>query len=560
MLKRIFKLLHEIRIAIYVFMQKQVFIRHLYRFIRGREDYYEIIKRKRLFNVRTKLYFFSNKKISNPKRILFNSPFIWNYEAVNFSLATSLKLRGHNVQMIACGGINLFCKLFRKKELQTSGNFCKSCLDWTINYFKAYDLPYIIAKNYLSTEDFLEAKQLSEFKDLNSLSNFEFMNINIGKIARISLFQYYKGDPFNIDYEKEKTFRCAIESLVLIVKIAYRIIEEYNPDIIVSTNGKTLYWAPFIEVAKLKGIDYITWEDLCLKKYGLILEKNGIAHEQRVDKIWKQEREQPLLSEDKKRVITHFEDWKKKSLLNKDTKIETNFLKIKNQLNLINENRPLVSIFTNVLWDCTSIGFDKAFLGMFDWVFSVVEYAKNNPNMDFVIRAHPGETKIPEKMYRCSTPVCEEILKRYSPLPKNIKLLDSHSSISSYTLGLMSNVVMVYTSTLGLEFALLGKRPWVAADAYYSNKGFTVDLKSKEHMHQLLNDGVFENNLNKDQIELAERFAYLVRHKRIFPLPFFNKKGIFVPPSFNVFLPGGNKIFDRLCDCILTDKFFILEE
>ena len=56
---------------------------------------------------------------------------------------------------------------------------------------------------------------------------------------------------------------------------------------------------------------------------------------------------------------------------------------------------------------------------------------------------------------------------------------------------------------------------------------------------------------------MVERFAYLVRFRQVFPFPFLDDEGHFTPPDFTVFAPGGNAVFDDLCDRVLDGDSFL---
>lgn len=537
--------------------KKIIGIRHWYKFLRGQEHSLDRLKRHRIFNLRTRLFPLFNKT-KEPKRFLFLSMFHQSYDMVDMGLATALKLRGHDVKMIGCGGISAFCKKQKASVFQLKGNFCRTCKDQMLEYFNAYGLPNFFLSDYIYERDVEEAKKIAYTQQLDELLELKFMGVHVGKIAWVSLYQYFKGYTFKLEGEREEIFRCALESSILMTKAMTRIIQEYKPNTCIVTNGKFLHWGVFVEIAKAKSINFVTWEEMDILPYAIVAEHDGLAHEQRIDKIWDAERNRKLSDKEKSQLTDHLKKWENLSLLHKNSTIIHDRAAIENLLKLRSEC-PLISLFPNVIWDASSVGFDKAFTSMFDWLFSVVEFAIKNHGIDVVIRAHPGETKLSQWYYRSSTPICKEIISRYPDLPSNIKLVDSEDAISSYSLGMMSDIVMVYTSTLGLEFALKGRRPWVAGDAYYCNKGFTVDIQSKEHMFSLLRGKTLRDDLTKEQLEDVRRFAYIVRFKRNFPLPYIDKNGDFDPPSFNVFLPGADTVFTQLCDKLLNKDFFLCD-
>ena len=156
------------------------------------------------------------------------------------------------------------------------------------------------------------------------------------------------------------------------------------------------------------------------------------------------------------------------------------------------------------------------------------------------------------------TLVVSEIKKRYEQLPTNIKLIEGDNPISSYTLSEMADVIILYSGMLGLEMALRGKRPWIAGDFTYRGKGFTLDLASRGHMVDLLNQRSFVNKLSEDELKLAQRFAYLWIFRHIVRNPFVRlPEDKFLLESFSELAPGGNPIIEDVCAKILSGEPFI---
>jgi hypothetical protein len=379
----------------------------------------------------------------------------------------------------------------------------------------------------------------------------------IGELAFLNLFHYFKGYPFDIAGKVEEVFRRCASTAFLQARGMRRVVDAVQPDIICTVNGKFTQWAPIVHVAKQQDIPYFTWEDL-LKPCGTIFEWNGIAHEMRVDSVWNDELSRPFTEEDDREIREHFKLWASGAntiwVFYDDTTIH-NVDEIRRTLGLP-DAAPIISLFPNVCWDSTSVGFERAFTSMYDWIHSAVDYARTHPEVAVVIRAHPAEAKLPPE-YRSSTPVCDYVRRECDPVPANVYLIEGTSPISSYGLGAISSVVMTYTTTLGIEFALQGLRPWVAANSYYAGKGFTLDLESAGHMHALLDQRPYDNRLAPEQVQLAARLAHIVRFRKVFTFPFLQKDGGNTLSSFRELAPGGNPSINALCNCVLKCKPFI---
>jgi FkbM family methyltransferase len=497
------------------------------------------------------------KAFIDHRRILFNTQFVWPYAAADYTLAMGLQQRGHDVLMLGCGGgLPHYCELETNKRSRPD---CKTCIKALSEEFARYGLPYTTVKEYLKEEDYTLAGRLVKEFSADDLLRCELLGVPVGELARLNLFQYYHGFPFSVKGEKEETFRRMFHSAVLYTLAKKRLFDLYQPDMVVTVNGKFLQWAPLVYFARQKGSQFVTWEDMDQAPSGIGLALNGIAHEQRIDEVWAEESQKELSEEQRNELKKHFRLWAdgKISVLKyygDDT--EFNQDTIRQRLNLT-PGRPMVSLFLNVSWDSSSVGFEGAFDSMYGWIFNSVDYAIAHPEMDLILRSHPAELKVPD-FYKNEILTCEVIKNKYVNLPDNIKLIEPDSNISSYAIADMSDVCMVYTSTMGIELALQGKKVWVAANAYYSGKGFTVDLKSREHMVELLNQRPFDNILTPQQIKVAEKFAHIVRLRRVFSVPYLDiSKRRFDFPGREAFAPGGNPVVDKMCSYVLTGRPFL---
>ena len=157
---------------------------------------------------------------------------------------------------------------------------------------------------------------------------------------------------------------------------------------------------------------------------------------------------------------------------------------IRAELGLDDSDR-IVSIFTNTLWDAQVAYKENAFENMMDWLVTTIIKAAELPKYKFIIRVHPGESKIG---LNTNQPIILEIYKHFPSLPDNIILVGPDSDISSVDLGIMSELSVIYGSKIGIELAVLGKLVVVAGEAICRNKGFTTDILNKKQYLALLNN------------------------------------------------------------------------
>lgn len=117
-----------------------------------------------------------------------------------------------------------------------------------------------------------------------------------------------------------------------------------------------------------------------------------------------------------------------------------------------------------------------------------------------MIRIHPAE------MYGSvlsRQALEEQLAKRYSKLPNNVKVISPTSSISTYALMEMCESVLIYSTKTGIELAALGQPVVVAGEAWIRQKGFAIEANSPKHYNQILEDLPNKSRLSAEQTDCS---------------------------------------------------------
>jgi hypothetical protein len=197
-----------------------------------------------------------------------------------------------------------------------------------------------------------------------------------------------------------------------------------------------------------------------------------------------------------------------------------------------------------------TLGFDS----MLDWVNETVRIAERHPELQFVIRAHPAESRVPGRESRDR--VVEVVRRTFATIPANLRLIDSEEPFDSYALVDAAEVVVVYTSTIGLEAAALGKPVCVAGKAHYGEHGFTIDIAGADHYRAIFDDRSWSD---PDVVEpdLARSYAHLYFCRAMIPFPAVADRAFSGPAiafaSVADLSPGHDPDLDVICDRILGD-------
>lgn len=163
----------------------------------------------------------------------------------------------------------------------------------------------------------------------------------------------------------------------------------------------------------------------------------------------------------------------------------------------------LVPVFTNVIFDTSQVHANTIFSNMFAWLEHVKDVATAHPEILFVIRAHPDESRAGKESRES---VADWMNQAGMNRLQNVAFFDSGEYISSYELIRRAHLVMVYNSTIGLEAALLGKPVLAGGKARFTQLS-TAYYPDSLAEYQI----TLEDFLNAAQIEVPDEFRQNAR-------------------------------------------------
>lgn len=180
------------------------------------------------------------------------------------------------------------------------------------------------------------------------------------------------------------------------------------------------------------------------------------------------------------------------------------------------DDKPVVLLCTNVVGDSLALDRQVFTHGMADWLAETVRGLASRPEVQLVVRVHPGE------MLGAGHSSIEIVRQVNPELPPGVVVIPPDSEINTYDLIGLAHLGLVYTSTVGLEMAMFGLPVVVCGDTHYRGKGFSYDPASMpEYLAQvgsLLRDPL-GRSLPAEQVELAWRYAYRFFFEYPFPFP-----------------------------------------
>jgi hypothetical protein len=152
---------------------------------------------------------------------------------------------------------------------------------------------------------------------------------------------------------------------------------------------------------------------------------------------------------------------------------------------------------------------------MAEWIEKTVHYFARHPEVQLVVRVHPGERLM-------KGPSIMNVIELALPAqPQHIHVVGPLEKINTYDLMEIAGLGLAYTTTVGLEMAMRCVPVVVSGNTHYRGRGFTFDPATWEEYYgtldRLLRD-VPGNRLSAQQVETAWNYAY--RFFFEFPLDF----------------------------------------
>jgi hypothetical protein len=490
---------------------------------------------------------------SDKKTVLFWTMSPWSYTVIDCILATALRLRGHNVILIKCDGLE-FCETEQKGVARID---CKrECCSVTKSYIEAFSLKSMSISEFIEEKDLNEAEKICS-GSLKEVRKAVIEGVPVGELAEVNA-GYYNGVPATlIELHDEQVFRSACRTGVVLVKAGKKALTRIKPDVVVSTGGRSVIWAPIIELAKAYGISTVNWEDTSIFSNGLFFDHYQPAIKMGLKEVWGLEESKPL-SKDERNILNDFYKlWENgtKTPYKYYEKLDYNPDELRGKIDV--GGKRIVSLFPSIIREDNCIKENAAFSNQVEWILAILKLAERDKDTQFIVRAHPAESKLPPEYIM--NPILDLILKQSTNIPKNVILIPPDSDISSYALAEISDILLVWGGTIGIEFAMKGHRVLLIGNPGYRNKGFTTDVYDEEDMIQKLNQYSKNKTITEEEIRLAEKYAYISRLRIIVKFPFLkgHKDRRFFIPSFKELGVGGNPDIQDLCDCIINNKPFI---
>jgi hypothetical protein len=470
---------------------------------------------------------------------------VWqNHALVETMLGHALEARGARVSILTCGGGLPICEIGWARRAHPRP--CDRCAHFTDRVADASGFPHYRLADFLPWGS--DARDAPEtYAEIADRPSMDYEKAGAQTAAWVLKTTSPEMVPEGPEVLRDSAVTAAATELA-----ASRLIDEIQPDVFFLVNAILVEEHVIAKVARSRGLRAVTY-GYGIHENTIVMSSDSLpALDFKNEPLWREVREQPLSDEENQHLDAYLGERERGAgtaeffaTASRDPEA------LKRELGLP-PHRRLISMFTNITWDSACLNKDIAFPNADEWIRHAVRTARDDSDLQLVIRVHPAEASL-----GTLEPARGAVAHEFPELPDNVRFVGADEQINSYALLDASDVVLVYTSTTGLEAAVRGKPVVVAGDTHYRARGFTHDLERADDLTRAMRkDGL--SNLGAEQTELARRYAYAYFFRLMTPLPDMMRQTSYsfaeiVGDEISV-QPGADPFLDLICDRILDGR------
>ncbi|MBI1293228.1 hypothetical protein GC173_18645 [bacterium] len=441
--------------------------------------------------------------VESKGRVLFFSPRSWRiHEAWESAMAFALRAAGYSPEFAICHHGMDTCDAYDSDR--EPGSLCEWCAFHHNDRTKLNGFPVHRYDDELDIEALKKkARELVGNLDLKGCLDFTYEGVALGYLTEMSVVRSCRRSNLESEPQVLRIFRGFLESAILTYHLCSKLFE-HKWKLVIVLNGKFFTEAVAMEVARLRGIDVMTYER-GFHPDDLVFTVNGYANDFPIADQFRKVAHLELNDEQDAEVdrILAKRRSGKATIINYFPTMNENRSLIVDKLGL-REDLPIAIAYPNILWDTAVFRRDTAFSGLWEWLKATIEHYIAHPEQQLVVRVHPAEVRL--TMILTKERIGDRIAENFPTLPPNIKVVAATEDVSSYTLMDLSQRILVYSSTMGLEAAAVGREVVTAGMTHYRKLGFSRDAETAKEYSEILSSTpvLFDENVRS----AARKYLY----------------------------------------------------
>jgi len=411
-------------------------------------------------------------------KALFFSPFanIWEHSFPEGLVAEGLKENGLEIVTVRCAGLyESFCVAMSAAGLTAADSekkkkqVCGACIKRRNLLDKDFGFNSLVTENFLDDRDFSIADALVDSATLENWPTLELNGIPIGRYAAYEFLLNYKIMGTNVPPELFGTLLNQLKNSVLTMLAAEKILDSEEPDYVVTYNRLYGVNHAFLAVSEARGIPtytlqgggHITHRGETMTMFRESQTQFQLFHSE----SWRTYQQSPIGTTEIDLVSSHFEGLLEGSSAfayssafeASDPQLLRDRFSIPQDAKVVlipmsSEDELNAAQLADLLPDTS--GLPNLFEDQFAWIRFIFEYARQRPQVKFILRLHPR--MYPNKRENVIAPVVARVMELLEEAPENIIVNLPSDNVSLYDLMQILDVVLGYRSSVGAELAAFG--------------------------------------------------------------------------------------------------------
>lgn len=419
--------------------------------------------------------------------------------ALEIVLGLALKARGHRVRVILCDQQLPACEVKKATNREHWDRACKKCWSYGQAIFKRFGFEVIpVSELTANRRPQADASRWHETQEASLLKHF-----GVGVL-----------DESDAVKKRREDYRQSIETTQLIGEA----LVEMSPDRVLMSHGIYGTWGPQRELlndAKVPVVTYGKGKKLQTEKFNWTTSADWWD----VSKEWEQVREKPLSAEQLTQIDGYLDSRRDHS---GDT-LQYNFGEEESKAASfkrldLDPGKPTFVAYTNVLWDAASAQREIVFSDPITWIIETINWFADHPDRQLVVKIHPAEVVI-----GTNQPFASIIAERIPQLPDNVRIIEPHEKVNSWSIMQIADLGLVHTSTIGMEMPLEGIPCAVVSRTHFRDRGFTIDVNTPEEYFNLIENWDGQQQDTEERKILAKRYAFLLFERYQLPFRFLHE-------------------------------------
>lgn len=317
--------------------------------------------------------------------------------------------------------------------------------------------------------------RLSNFRTGDEIDAETFAAID--RLAYLNAVWARKGET-GIDTD---TMRRSVVQLVNAQRAISSLLDQHSQDLLFVPGGICATSGLWLRNGRARGIRVSTFDS---GGYGvLLLAADGIAcqlHD--IPRAYSALRQATVAADERQLVISYAQE--------EISKRRAGIDKFSSQVKGASGKRPeyegCLLIALNSPWDSAALGLHAVFETTQEWIVQTVRYALAHSEAPVLVRQHPVE-RLPIAR---SVDDTRALLRQHFGDHPRLHFIGAEDPVNSYDLMEQVAVMVVYTSTVGVEAVAHGKLVITESTSYYADLGFVLKATTAKAYFSLLDDAL----------------------------------------------------------------------